>query len=433
MNTRHIGYILKLSMGIAMVAVACTAGSAQSAQPQTSSQTPAAKPAAANPSTPAKPWKPRLLSDGQPDVEGTWTTTYYGMGCLTNPTNGDVNCVPPPGPRPAAGTANAGGPPPPDASGKVLGQRGDGNPPSIVANQPPPERRGGGGGFGGGQGGGQRGDGGGQGGGGGYGAGQGGGGAGGQLVAANGAAPGAAGGQAGAAAGAGQRVRGARMARNAPSRIIDTDNHDIPYTPEALAHQQDLFAHYYEPTRYGDIDPQQRCWPLGAVRQFTWHDVTFEQFPGYILLIYSGAEQYRIIYLDNRPHIGNDLKLWMGDSRGHWEGTTLVVDTTSNNAKGRLSRAGDFSSDNVHHVERFIFTDADHFKYEATFDDPTVYSRPWTFGFDEHRGYFGGDGGVPVGGEITEETQAKWELWEEACHEGLIPGGNTVPGLPPID
>jgi hypothetical protein len=343
-----------------------------------------------------------LLSDGQPDVQGTWTTVYYGMGCLTNPTNADVNCVPPPGPRPAPGTANAGGPPPPDASGHTLGQRGHGNPASIVDGQPPPERRGGGG--------------------------QGGAGVG-QQVAAGGVTPG---GPAGTAVGAGQRARGPRVARNAPSRIIDTDNHDIPYTPEAAAHQQDLFAHYYEPTRYGDIDPQQRCWPLGAVRQFTWHDVTFEQFPGYVLLIYSGSEVYRIIYLDNRPHIGNDLKLWMGDSRGHWEGTTLVVDTTSNNAKGRLSRAGDFSSDNVHHVEKFIFTDADHFKYEATFDDPSVYTRQWTFGFDEHRGYFGGDGGVPDG-PITEETQAKFELWEEACHEGLIPGGNTVPGLAPID
>jgi hypothetical protein len=223
------------------------------------------------------------------------------------------------------------------------------------------------------------------------------------------------------------------MARNAPSRIIDTDNHDIPYTPEAAAHQQELFSHYYEPVGYGDIDPQQRCWPLGAVRQFTWHDVIFEQFPGYILQIFEGGEVYRIIYLDNRPHISNDLKLWMGDARGHWEGTTLVVDTTSNNAKGRLSRAGDFSSDNVHHVERYIFTDADHFKYEATFDDPSVYTRPWTFGFDEHRGSFGGDGGVAADGPPTAESQAKYEMWEEACHEGLIPGGNTVPSLPPIN
>ncbi len=338
--------------------------------------------------TAAKPWKPALLSDGQPDVQGTWTAVYYGMGCLTNPTNGDVNCVPPPGPRPAAGTANAGGPPSVDpGTGKAPGQRGNGNPPAIVSAQPD-------GNVGGGR---QRGA-----------TGQGGGGG-------DDAPP------------AGRRAP--RAARNAPSRIIDTPNYDIPYTPVALAHQQNLFAHYYDFTHYGDIDPQQRCWPLGAVRQFTWHDVKIEQYPGYVLLIYSGAEQYRIVYLDNRPHIGDGLKLWFGDSRGHWEGTTLVVDTTSNNAKGRLSRAGDFSSDKVHYTERFKFTGPDTLRYEATFDDPSVYTQPWTFAVDEKRGYFGGDGGVPTG-PVTAESQAKFELWEEACQEGLIPGGNDVPGLP---
>ena len=110
MNTKYIGHFMKLSMGAALGAAVCIPAFAQSAKPQTQSQTTATKAA------PAKPWKPKLLSDGQPDIQGTWTTTYYGMGCLTNPTNGDVNCVPPPGPRPAAGTANAGGPPPPDAS-----------------------------------------------------------------------------------------------------------------------------------------------------------------------------------------------------------------------------------------------------------------------------------------------------------------------------
>jgi hypothetical protein len=73
----------------------------------------------------------KRLSDGQPDIEGVWTTIFYGMGCLTNPTNGDVNCVPPPGPRPAAGTANAGGPPPADKKDVTLGQRGHGNPPDT--------------------------------------------------------------------------------------------------------------------------------------------------------------------------------------------------------------------------------------------------------------------------------------------------------------
>jgi hypothetical protein len=357
-NVRRISQVRKLSIGLALGAAICLPAFAQTA--------------GAKAGPPAKPWKPKLLSDGQPDVQGIWTNVYYGMGCLTNPTNGDVNCVPPPGPRPAAGTANAGGPPTSDARGSATGQRGNGNPPDIVNAQR----------------------------------------------------------ASGARSGNGQQgARAPRAPRNAPSRIIDTANYDIPYTPAALAHQQDLFAHYYTPTRYGDIDPQQRCWPLGAVRQFTWHDVQIEQFPGYVLLIFEGAQNYRIISLDNRPHVGSNLKLWMGDSRGHWEGTTLVVDTTSNNAKGRLSRAGDFSSDKVHHVERFKFTDVDHFRYEATFDDPSVYTQVWTFGFDEHRAYFEGDGGTPEG-PVTPETQAKYENWEEACQEGLIPGGNDIPGLP---
>ena len=337
-------------IGLALMSAPCDPGMAQTAAGQSGSSS-------------AAVWELKRLSDGQPDIQGVWTTVYYGMGCLTNPTNGDVNCVPPPGPRPAAGTANAGGPPPPDASGHILGQRGAGNPSSIVNVSA--ERR------------------------------------------------------------AGERKR----PRNAPSRIVDTPNYDIPYTPAALAHQQDLFAHYYAPARYGDIDPQQRCWPLGAVRQFTWHDVQIEQFPGYVVLIFEGAEQYRIIYLDNRPHIGSDLKLWFGDSRGHWEGNTLVVDTTSNNAKGRLSRAGDFSSDKVHYTERFKFIDANHFRYEAVFDDMSVYTRPWTFAFDEHRAFFPGDGGTPEG-PATAESQASYENWEEACQEGLIPEGNDIPGLP---
>jgi hypothetical protein len=367
--------MLKLSMGIALAIAVSAIGAAQKAPATTASS--------------AKPWRPKLLSDGQPDIQGVWTAVYYGMGCLTNPTNGDVNCVPPPGPRPAPGTANAGGPPPPDASGHVPGQRGNGNPPSIINAQVDPGEANGGGRRG----------------------------------------PGA---QAPADGQPSQQraARGPRRVHNAPSRIIDTPDYDIPYTAEALTHQQDLFAHYYTPTRYGDIDPQQRCWPLGAVRQFTWHDVQVEQFPGYVIFLFEGGEAYRIVYLDNRPHVGNELKLWMGDSRGHWEGTTLVVDTANNNAKGRLSRAGDFSSDKVHHVERFNFIDADRLRYEATFNDPSVYTRPWTFAIDEHRAFFGGDGGAPAG-PVTAETQADYENWEEACQEGLIPGGNDIPGLPP--
>ena len=100
-----------------------------------------------------------------------------------------------------------------------------------------------------------------------------------------------------------------------------------------------------------------------------------------------------------------------GDSRGHWEGTTLVVDVTNNNSKGRLSRAGDFASDKVHIVERFRFLDANNMKYEARFYDPSVYTRPWTFGLDMKRAIFGESNPT--------DDYAHYEQWEEACYEGL--------------
>ena len=122
---------------------------------------------------------------------------------------------------------------------------------------------------------------------------------------------------------------------------------------------------------------------------------------------------FRLIPLDNRPHVGANLKLWMGDSRGHWEGNTLVVDVTNNNSKGRLSRAGDFASDKLHVTERFEFLDADHMKYSAIFDDPSTYTRPWTFGFDMKRAIFG------ESNPTKDDTH--YEQWEEACYEGMQP------------
>jgi hypothetical protein len=198
----------------------------------------------------------------------------------------------------------------------------------------------------------------------------------------------------------------------APSRIIDTPDGEIPYQAWARERQKYLLANYFDPTKPEHLDPQQRCWPLGAVRQFTWHDVQILQYPDYVVLEHEGGHAYQIIPLDGRPHVGENIKLWMGDSRGHWEGTTLVVDVTNNNAKGRLSRAGDFSSDKVHHVVRMKFLDANNLRYETTFDDPSVYTRPWTFGLDMKRGLFGGDG-------ASDADEPHYEQWEEACVEGL--------------
>ena len=199
----------------------------------------------------------------------------------------------------------------------------------------------------------------------------------------------------------------------AASRIIDTPDGEIPYQPWARKRQQYLLANYFEPTKQEFLDPQQLCLPLGPVRQFTWHDIQIIQYDGYVIFEHEGGHVYQIIPLDGRPHAGANVKLWMGDSRGHWEGNTLVMDVTNNNSKGRLSRAGDFASDEVHNTVRIQFIDAQHAKYEAVFEDPSVYTRPWTFGFDLKRGVMGGEGGDP------NHNDANYEQWEEACTEGM--------------
>jgi hypothetical protein len=112
---------------------------------------------------------------------------------------------------------------------------------------------------------------------------------------------------------------------------------------------------------------------------------------------------YRIVPLDGRPHPSQNVKLWMGDSRGHWEGNTLVVDVMNNNLKSRFSTEGDFASDKAHIVERYTFLDANTMVYRATIEDPTVYTRPWTIQARMIR---------------IHTKEPDYEVWEDACHEG---------------
>jgi len=82
----------------------------------------------------------------------------------------------------------------------------------------------------------------------------------------------------------------------------------------------------------------------------------------------------RIIPIDSRPHVDSKVRQWMGDSRGHWEGNTLVVETTNFNDKTRFQRSGA----NMHLVERFTRTAPDTVTYEFTVTDPSAFARPWT-------------------------------------------------------
>jgi hypothetical protein len=122
------------------------------------------------------------------------------------------------------------------------------------------------------------------------------------------------------------------------------------------------------------------------------------QAPNSIVFIWNEYHAYRVVALDGRPHIAPNVKFWMGDGRGRWEGNTLVIDTT--NVKGaRLTYIGDFYTENAHIVERLTFLDANTMNYEATVTDPTVFTRPWTM-------------------RVVQTRRADEEMWESACYEG---------------
>ena len=174
--------------------------------------------------------------------------------------------------------------------------------------------------------------------------------------------------------------------------IIDPPGGKLPMLPWAVAERASR-----ETTERGYDDPTAHCFPAGVPRSI-WvpEGMDIIQTPDYIVLLFERT-QWRIIPLDGRAHLPNTIRLWQGDSVGHWEGDTLVVDTTNLNGKTWLDEGGEIISYAAHVVERFIPVGPDTLRYEVTVTDPVAYSRPWTVSF-------------PVDRE-------KFELREAACHE----------------
>jgi hypothetical protein len=124
----------------------------------------------------------------------------------------------------------------------------------------------------------------------------------------------------------------------------------------------------------------------------------------YVAIAVEMIHDARIIPLNGRPHLPSAIRQWMGDSVGHWEDDTLVVDTTNFTDKTHFRGSGR----NLHVVERFTRTGADTIQYRFTIDDPTAFTRPWT-------------------GEIM-MSKAPGPLYEYACHEGNYSLANMLTG-----
>lgn len=149
------------------------------------------------------------------------------------------------------------------------------------------------------------------------------------------------------------------------------DGGEIPYQPWAAERQKENFKSAL--TR----DPEVKCFQPGVPRA-TYLPYPFRilQTDSHILMAYEFADAIRTINIGSPEQ--SPIDSWMGSSSGHWEGDTLVVEVTGLNDETWFDRAGNFHSDALHVTERYTRVDSAHIQYEATIEDPKVFTRPWT-------------------------------------------------------
>jgi hypothetical protein len=162
--------------------------------------------------------------------------------------------------------------------------------------------------------------------------------------------------------------------------IVDPADGFFPYQPWAAAKAKNTFENDLA------AEPELHCYESGVPKQmYVQFGFQIFQPANYVVLTWEFMHAYRIIPTDGRPHIPESIKLFQGDSVGHWEGGTLVVDTTNLNDRTWYDTTGNFHSDAEHVVERFTPVDTDTIKYEATVDDSKVLTKPFKIAMDLYR------------------------------------------------
>ena len=149
------------------------------------------------------------------------------------------------------------------------------------------------------------------------------------------------------------------------------------------------------PDSYEDLGLSVRCITFGSPRLGAGYNSYFQiaQSAKTVAILMENIHDARIIPVDGSPHLPSSVKLWLGDSRGHWEGDTLVVDTTNYRAKAFMN-----NSEKLHVIERFTRTSPEVLQYQVTIDDPDTWTKPWT-------------AMIPL-------RSSKDAVYEYACHEG---------------
>jgi len=183
----------------------------------------------------------------------------------------------------------------------------------------------------------------------------------------------------------------------APAMIVDPADRKIPYQAWAVPIGRIGENH----NKY--IDPRTAC-GSGGVPRLALQDANQLLQPdgdANIVWLFEDHHVQRVIAMDGRPLLGANIKLTNGDSRGRWEGNTLVIDVNNFNGYNWFDDSGNFYTDTAHIVERLTMIDRDTIHYEVRVEDPRVYTRPWTLAW-----------------ALVREKEAGFELLEEACREG---------------
>jgi len=207
------------------------------------------------------------------------------------------------------------------------------------------------------------------------------------------------------------------------SLVVDPPDGKVPLKPEAEAKRDYNAAHNADSYEYMSL--WDRCITRGVPGGMfpAGYNNAYQiiQTRNSVVILYEMIHEARTIPLDARPHLPSNVRLWNGDSIGHWEGNTLVVDTTNFNGKGWIATnasagriKGVPESEALHVVERFTRLDANTINYEVTIDDPNVYTKPWKVA-------------IPLNRDPT------YKIFEYACHEGNTAVENILRGGRAID
>jgi len=196
---------------------------------------------------------------------------------------------------------------------------------------------------------------------------------------------------------AGATAQERRIFENRTSLIVDPPDGRIPYTAQGKARADALIrARLSSPDNPENLANEVRCLTYETPRlrggPLTYVDVV--QTKDYLVFSLEQIHETRIVPLTGAPHESPSIRRWNGDSRGHWEGRTLVIDTTN------FTPANNFvgSDEHLHLIERITLVGPDRLDYETTLDDPTAWTRSWT--------------------ALVHMTRSPLRTYEVACHEG---------------